>query len=265
VLKIADVLADERFAAHCQRDAVFEIAAERENRTSGGHACDGGRCIPSRATKHHQAEGAGANHGVVQSPRDRSLASQPRVGDSVEPRERITIVRGDRITTGTVRHLDAEMIAAAIEAWDLASLDVLFVENVGNLVCPASYDLGEALRVVLLSVTEGDDKPLKYPTIFNSADLAVITEIDLASAVGFDGDAVRRAGSLGDNRGRPVIVVRSAQGDTNGSRDSSSLYQRSPDCTPSLRVRTGDCRYIPRNRRQNRDREQDLSADQGQR
>jgi len=69
-----------------------------------------------------------------------------------------------QITTGTVCHLDAEMINAALERWPLESLDVLFIENVGNLVCPASYDLGEVLRVVLLSVTEGEDKPLKYPS-----------------------------------------------------------------------------------------------------
>jgi hydrogenase nickel incorporation protein HypB len=78
------------------------------------------------------------------------------------------------------------MIASALDGWDLRSLDVLFIENVGNLVCPASYDLGEHLRVVLMSVTEGEDKPAKYPTIFNTADLAVITKIDLAAAVGFD-------------------------------------------------------------------------------
>jgi len=98
-----------------------------------------------------------------------------------------------QITTGTVCHLDAEMINAALERWPLESLDVLFIENVGNLVCPASYDLGEALRVVLLSVTEGEDKPLKYPTIFNSADLALITKIDLADVVGFDRDAAHEA------------------------------------------------------------------------
>jgi hydrogenase nickel incorporation protein HypB len=75
----------------------------------------------------------------------------------------------------------------------ICALDVLFVENVGNLVCPASYDLGEALRVVLLSVTEGEDKPLKYPTIFGSADSAVLTKIDLADVVDFDRDAARQA------------------------------------------------------------------------
>jgi hydrogenase nickel incorporation protein HypB len=97
-----------------------------------------------------------------------------------------------QITTGTVCHLEAQMVADALEGWDLASLDVLFIENVGNLVCPASYDLGEDLRVVLLSVPEGEDKPLKYPTIFNSADLAVITKIDLAEAVGFSRDEAYR-------------------------------------------------------------------------
>ncbi len=90
-----------------------------------------------------------------------------------------------QITTGTVCHLEAQMVTQALEGWDLAGLDLLFVENVGNLVCPSSYDLGENLRVVLMSVTEGEDKPLKYPTIFNSADLAIITKADLAEATAF--------------------------------------------------------------------------------
>ncbi|MDB5334227.1 MAG: hydrogenase accessory protein HypB [Phycisphaerales bacterium] len=91
-----------------------------------------------------------------------------------------------QIVTGTVCHLEAQMVQDALEGWDLDSLDYLFIENVGNLVCPASYDLGEAHRLVLFSVTEGEDKPLKYPTIFNTADVAVITKMDLAAAVGFD-------------------------------------------------------------------------------
>jgi hydrogenase nickel incorporation protein HypB len=90
-----------------------------------------------------------------------------------------------QITTGTVCHLEAEMVRTALDGWNLDELDFLFIENVGNLVCPSSYDLGEELRLVLLSVTEGEDKPLKYPTIFNSADVAVITKIDLAAAVEF--------------------------------------------------------------------------------
>jgi hydrogenase nickel incorporation protein HypB len=97
-----------------------------------------------------------------------------------------------QITTGTVCHLEADMVEKALDGWNLGELDFLFVENVGNLVCPASYDLGEDLRLVLFSVTEGEDKPLKYPTIFNTADLAIITKIELADAVGFDREAAYR-------------------------------------------------------------------------
>lgn len=86
-------------------------------------------------------------------------------------------------------HLEAEMLNEYLDAWDLSALDYLFIENVGNLVCPSSYDLGEATRVVLLSVTEGEDKPLKYPTIFNSADVAIITKMDLAVPCDFDSAA----------------------------------------------------------------------------
>jgi hydrogenase nickel incorporation protein HypB len=91
-----------------------------------------------------------------------------------------------QITTGTICHLDAHMVESALADWQPLNLDYLFVENVGNLVCPSSYDLGENLRVVLMSVTEGEDKPLKYPTIFNTADVAIITKMDLAAAAEFD-------------------------------------------------------------------------------
>jgi hydrogenase nickel incorporation protein HypB len=112
------------------------------------------------------------------------------VGDLATDNDAVRLGRSGapvrQITTGTVCHLEAAMVDAALAGWDLAALDLLFVENVGNLVCPASYDLGESLRVVLLSVTEGEDKPLKYPTLFHGADLAVITKTDLAAAAGFD-------------------------------------------------------------------------------
>lgn len=97
-----------------------------------------------------------------------------------------------QIITGTICHLDAAMIEKSLDGWNLRDLDFLFIENVGNMVCPSSYDLGESLRVVLLSVTEGEDKPLKYPTIVNSADAAVITKLDLADAVEFDWPAASR-------------------------------------------------------------------------
>lgn len=83
-------------------------------------------------------------------------------------------------------HLEADMIERHLEGWDLATIRYLFIENVGNLVCPTSWDLGESLRLALLSVTEGEDKPLKYPGLFNTADMAAITKIDLAEACEFD-------------------------------------------------------------------------------
>ena len=97
-----------------------------------------------------------------------------------------------QINTHGICHLEAEMISKHLEGWNLADLDYLFIENVGNLVCPSSYDLGEKIRVALLSVTEGEDKPLKYPTLYNSADVAVITKIDIAEAVGFNRAAALR-------------------------------------------------------------------------
>jgi hydrogenase nickel incorporation protein HypB len=96
-----------------------------------------------------------------------------------------------QITTGQACHLEAAMVHRGLEALaaaghPLEALDLLWIENVGNLVCPAAFDLGEDLRLVLLSVTEGEDKPLKYPATFHSADWVVITKSDLAEAVGFD-------------------------------------------------------------------------------
>jgi hydrogenase nickel incorporation protein HypB len=115
------------------------------------------------------------------------------VGDLATENDAVRLARSrapvKQIITGTVCHLEAAMVQQAVESWQLDQLDFLFIENVGNLVCPASYDLGENLRVVLLSVTEGEDKPLKYPTIFNSADVAIITKADLSAAVEFDAAA----------------------------------------------------------------------------
>jgi hydrogenase nickel incorporation protein HypB len=97
-----------------------------------------------------------------------------------------------QITTGSVCHLDAEMVARAKDRLDLTALDVLIIENVGNLVCPAVYDLGEDGRVVLLSVTEGEDKPLKYPVMFQSAQVVVVNKTDIVGAVGFDRETALR-------------------------------------------------------------------------
>lgn len=149
---------------------------------------------------------------LVSSPGSGKTAFLEKTLTALRPRYRVAALVGDlatendaarlarsqapvkQIITGTLCHLEAAMVENAVdeEGWDLGQLDFLFIENVGNLVCPSSYDLGEDLRVVLLSVTEGEDKPLKYPTIFNSADVAIITKSDLAEAVEFDSGAMRR-------------------------------------------------------------------------
>jgi hydrogenase nickel incorporation protein HypB len=112
------------------------------------------------------------------------------VGDLATENDALRLARSQapvkQIITGTLCHLEAAMVQNSLDQWDLDQLDFLFIENVGNLVCPSSYDLGEDLRLVLISVTEGEDKPLKYPTIFNSADVAIVTKMDIAAAVEFD-------------------------------------------------------------------------------
>jgi hydrogenase nickel incorporation protein HypB len=119
------------------------------------------------------------------------------VGDLATENDAARLARSQapvrQITTGTVCHLEASMVERALDDWRLDELDLLFIENVGNLVCPSSYDLGEDLRLVLLSTTEGEDKPLKYPTIFNTADVAVITKMDIATAVEFDARAAHES------------------------------------------------------------------------
>jgi hydrogenase nickel incorporation protein HypB len=125
---------------------------------------------------------------LTQLSRDYRVAAL--VGDLATENDAIRLARSQvpvrQITTGTLCHLEAAMVREALKGWDLNLLDFLFIENVGNLVCPSSYDLGENMRMVLISVTEGEDKPLKYPTIFNSADVAIVTKMDLAQAVEFD-------------------------------------------------------------------------------
>jgi hydrogenase nickel incorporation protein HypB len=147
---------------------------------------------------------------LVSSPGSGKTAFLEKVLTLLRPHSRVAALVGDlatendaarlarsqapvkQIQTGTLCHLEAAMVQNALDDWELNQLDFLFIENVGNLVCPSSYDLGEDLRFVLLSVTEGEDKPLKYPTIFNSADVAVITKSDLAAAVEFDEAAARQ-------------------------------------------------------------------------
>ena len=140
------------------------------------------------------------------------------VGDLATENDALRLARSHapvkQITTGTLCHLEAAMVQNAIqeEHWDLNQLDFLFIENVGNLVCPSSYDLGEDLRLVLISVTEGEDKPLKYPTIFNSADVAVVTKMDLAAAVEFDSQTAHK-NIQAVRPGMPVFKVSAKTGD----------------------------------------------------
>ena len=119
-----------------------------------------------------------------------------------------------QITTGVVCHLDAAMVHDALHALPLDDIDMLFIENVGNLVCPADFDIGQHLDVVLLSVAEGDDKPEKYPVIFRNADLVLITKVDLLPHLGdFDVERARRAVSRVRGDGHlEQVSVRTSQG-----------------------------------------------------
>jgi hydrogenase nickel incorporation protein HypB len=139
------------------------------------------------------------------------------VGDLATENDAIRLARSGaavkQITTGTVCHLDASMIERALADWPREEVDYLFIENVGNLVCPSSFDLGEDLRLVLVSTTEGEDKPLKYPTIFNTGDVAVITKLDMADAAGIDMDLLVR-NIHGVRPGMPIfrVAARTGQG-----------------------------------------------------
>ncbi len=146
---------------------------------------------------------------LISSPGAGKTTLLERTLASFGPGERVAVLTGDiqtdndaarlarfgfpvrQITTGGTCHLDARMIQRHLEGWHLDDLDLLLVENVGNLVCPASYDLGEDAKVVLLSVTEGEDKPLKYPSIFFKSELLVMTKTDLLPYVPFNIEAAR--------------------------------------------------------------------------
>ena len=167
---------------------------------------------------------------VVSSPGSGKTELLQRTMAEMQPGLRVAAVTGDlatendanrlatagapvrQILTGTMCHLEADMIADAIADWDLAEVDVLFIENVGNMVCPSGFDLGEDLRVMLVATTEGEDKPLKYPTLTTTADVAVISKIDLAEPVECDVDLL--ASNLDEVRpGIEVIRTSAKRGD----------------------------------------------------
>jgi hydrogenase nickel incorporation protein HypB len=124
---------------------------------------------------------------------DRGIPAAALVGDCATDNDARRLERSGapvrQIVTESMCHLESDMISEYLEGWDLAALDLLVIENVGNLVCPTGFDLGEDTRVALLSVTEGEDKPVKYPHLFHSADVIVITKTDIAVAVEWDRDA----------------------------------------------------------------------------
>lgn len=123
---------------------------------------------------------------------DREMSAATLVGDCATDNDAVRLARSGaqarQIITDGRCHLESAMVSEHLEGWDLDEFDLLVIENVGNLVCPASYDLGEDTRVALLSVTEGEDKPLKYPKLFHTADVVVVTKTDIADAVEWDRD-----------------------------------------------------------------------------
>ncbi|MEW2399398.1 hydrogenase nickel incorporation protein HypB [Streptomyces sp. NPDC046862] len=127
---------------------------------------------------------------VLRRARERGLAVAALTADLATENDARRLARSGapvkQVLTGGLCHLEAAQLRGLIDGWLPDGIRLLFVENVGNLVCPASYDLGETLRVTLMSVTEGEDKPLKYPTAFGAAHLVVLTKTDLGDAVGFD-------------------------------------------------------------------------------
>ena len=154
------------------------------------------------------------NHGVfclnlISSPGSGKTSLLERTLEGFGPERRVAVLTGDiqtdndarrlahfgfpvrQITTGGACHLDARMVERALEGWPVEDIEILFLENVGNLVCPTSYDLGEEARAVLLSVTEGEDKPLKYPATFHHADLMVLSKIDLLPYVPFQAELAK--------------------------------------------------------------------------
>ncbi len=192
-------------------DCGCTIQAQREKDTATIDVLSRLLDANDRAAAHNRAHLDAHNIFVV------NLMSSPGAGktslleatiDALGNEFRIAVIEGDletendakrirahgvpalQITTGSACHLDAPMIHDALHGLPLDAIDLLFIENVGNLVCPASFDLGQHRNVVLLSITEGDDKPAKYPVMFRAADLVILTKMDLAPAID-DFDAAR--------------------------------------------------------------------------
>ena len=184
---------------------------------------------------------------LISSPGSGKTMLLERTLAAFQPSRRVAVLTGDiqtdndaqrlarygfpvrQITTGGACHLDARMVEKALSEWPPESIDLLFIENVGNLVCPSSYDLGEEARVVLLSVTEGEDKPLKYPATFHRADLVVLNKVDLLPYVPFRMELARENA----RRVQPDIAIVEVSCTTGAGLDTwrqwiEALYARSP-------------------------------------
>ena len=186
---------------------------------------------------------------LISSPGSGKTTLLERTLESLPRSERVAILTGDiqtendaarlrrfgfptkQITTGGTCHLDARMIEKHLADWNLEDLDVLFIENVGNLVCPSSYDLGEAAKIVLLSVTEGEDKPLKYPSIFFKSELLVLTKVDLLPYVPFNITAAEE-NARRVHPGMEIVRVSSTAGD--GLREWMNWIARQRVRQPAL-------------------------------
>jgi hydrogenase nickel incorporation protein HypB len=167
---------------------------------------------------------------LISAPGSGKTALLERTLERIDKSTRVAVLTGDlqtendakrlakfgfpvkQITTGGTCHLDAKMIGRHLEDWPLEDLDLLIVENVGNLVCPSSYDLGEDAKIVLLSVTEGEDKPLKYPSIFFKSELMLLTKIDLLPYVPFKADDAKE-NARRVHPGMEIIDVSSTTGE----------------------------------------------------
>jgi hydrogenase nickel incorporation protein HypB len=199
-------------------------------------------------------------HGIlalnfISSPGSGKTSLLEKTLESFSQSERVVVLTGDiqtdndarrlarfgfpvkQITTGGTCHLDARMIERGLEGWRLEDIDLLLIENVGNLVCPASYDLGEAAKIVVLSVTEGEDKPLKYPSIFFKSELLVLNKVDLLPYVPFD----IAAAAENARRVHPGIeILRVSSLTCGGIRDWLAWLETRRDMTTPARQSTSD-------------------------
>ena len=177
---------------------------------------------------------------VMRTLREQGLSVAAVVGDLATENDAARLSQSGclakQILTGTMCHLEADMVESAIAEFDLDATDVLLIENVGNLVCPQGFDLGEDLRVLLFPSTEGEDKPLKYPTLINTCDLVVLSKMDLAGPVGFDTELAR----TNCETARPGVPVIETSARTGAGVDelASFIAQRVASKRPALAQET---------------------------